>query len=170
LHLSLLSNKRKIVDILDQQDMPPERFIHFCSRIWANWGMPLTSGRVLAYLYLQSDPVAVDKIVESLEISKAGAWTAMRHLESVGQVERLGEPGSKRALFIVKGDVARSMFNYSRLMRRMGVIMEQGLDAASGPVAQERLRSRSELFIAVHEAIEETVAETLAQRKRAVSK
>lgn len=162
-----ICNKQEMLDITDKQDMPAEQFIHICSKIWANWGMPVTSGRIMAYLHLQSQPVAVDEIAEALEISKAGAWAGMRHLETVKQVERLGERGSKRALFTVSDDSSRSMLNYSRLMKRMGVIMEQGLDAASGDVARERMRSRSALFFAVHDAIEEIASTAVAERRRA---
>ncbi len=150
--------------------MDRDRFIHICAKMMANWGMPMTSARVLAYLFLQSKPAGHDQIAADLGISKAGSWAATRHLEQVKQLERFAEPGSKRALYLPKDDVARAMFNYSRLMGRMGMLMSQGAEVASGDVAVARLQMRSSLYMAVHDAIEDTMESFLSSHRQAVAK
>lgn len=149
--------------------MTTERFIQQYAKLSAAWGMPLTAARVAAYLMLQPKPVGLDQIAAALDISKASAWGATRHLESVHQIERFGEPGSKRALFATMEDFARSLFNYSRLLSKSGALMREGAAVAAGPDAAEGLLERSDFYLAVHEAIENTMADLIAARRRAAA-
>ena len=146
-----------------------EVFIQRYAKLSANWGMPLTAARVLAYLLLMPKPVSLDQIAEGMGISKAGAWGATKHLEQVNQIERFGEAGSKRALFAPVQDYARSLFNYSRMMRKSSDLMREAASVAIAPAASRRLRERSKFYLAVHEAIENAVEEFKAERRRAAS-
>jgi hypothetical protein len=157
------------MNIPDNPDMTAERFIQQSAKLSAAWGMPLTAARVAAYLMLQPKPVGLDQIAAALDISKASAWGATRHLERVHQIERFGEPGSKRALFATMEDFARSLFNYSRLLSKSGALMREGAAVAAGPDAAERLLERSDFYLTVHEAIENTMAELIAERRRAAA-
>ncbi len=157
------------MNIPDNSDITAERFIQRYAKLATAWGMPLTAARVVAYLMLQAKPVGLDQIAAALSISKASAWGATRHLEQVNQIERFGEPGSKRALFASMEDFARSLFNYSRLLSKSGALMRDGAAVAAGPDAAERLLEQSEFYLAVHEAIEETMAGIMAERRRAAA-
>lgn len=157
------------MNIPDNPEMTPERFIQAYAKLLTSWGMPLTAARVFAYLVLQPKPVGLDQIAAGMGISKAGAWAATRHLEQVNQVERFAEPGSKRALFAPMENFARSLFNYSRLLSKSGRLMREGAAVAAGPEAAARLMERSEFYLAVHEAIESTMAELMAERRRAAA-
>jgi hypothetical protein len=154
------------MDIPDKVDITPERFIHGVAKLMANWGMPHTAARVYAYLLLQPKPAGLDQIAADLGISRAGAWAAARHLEQVNQVERYGQPGSKRALFAPTENFARSMLNYSRLLSRMGTLLRDGASVAEGEAAA-RLQERSELYLTVHDAIEATIEELMTERRQA---
>lgn len=148
--------------------MTRERFIRSYAKLLVGWGMPAMAARVLSYLTLQHGPVSLDQIAADLEISKASAWNATRHLEQVNQVERHGEPGSKRALFATPENFARSLFNYSRLMQRSSTLLRDGAAVAAAPEAADRMLERSAFYHAVHEAIEGAVEEQIAARwKRA---
>jgi DNA-binding transcriptional regulator GbsR (MarR family) len=149
--------------------MTAERFIHSYSRLLASWGMPMTAARVFAYLILQPQPVGLDRIAADMGISKASAWGATRHLEQVNQVERFGEPGSKRALFAPTENFARALLNYSRLLSKSGTLMREAAPVAAGPEARARMLERAEFFLAVHEAIEATMAELTAERRRSAA-
>jgi hypothetical protein len=157
------------MNILDKPDGNAERFIQSYAKLLTAWGMPLTAARVFAYLMLQPGPVSLDQIAADMGISKAGAWGAARHLEQVHQIERFGEQGSKRALFAPVENFARSLLNYSRLLSKSGALMREGAAAAGGPEAAARMIERSEFYLAVHEAIESTMAELTAERRRAAA-
>lgn len=150
-------------------DITPERFIQDFAKLLVGWGMPLTAARVFAYMMLQPEAVGLDQIAADLGISKASAWAATRHLERVHQIERFGEQGSKRALFAPMENFARALFNYSRLMSRSGALLRDGATVAKGAEAAARLLERSEFYLAVHEAIEKTVQELMAQRRQAAA-
>jgi hypothetical protein len=64
---------------------------------------------------------------------------------------------------------ARSLLNYSRLLSRSGGLMREGAAVAAGPEAAERMLERSDFFLAVHEAIESTMEELMAERRRAAA-
>jgi hypothetical protein len=155
------------MNIPDNPDITPERFIQSYAKLLTAWGMPLTAARVFSYMMLQPKAVSLDQIAADMSISKAGAWAATRHLEQVNQIERFGEPGSKRALFAPMDNFARSLFNYSRLLSKSGMLMREGAAVAAGPDAAGRLLERSEFFLAVHEAIEDTMAGLMAERRQA---
>lgn len=157
------------MNIPDNPDITPERFIQSYAKLLTGWGMPLTAARVFAYMMLQPKPVSLDQIAAGLGISKASAWGATRHLEQVHQIERFGEPGSKRALFAPMENFARALFNYSRLLSRSGTLMRDGAAVAAGPDAAARLLERSEFYLAVHEAIESTIEQLMAERRRAAA-
>lgn len=157
------------MNIPDNPDITQERFIQAYAKLLTNWGMPLTAARVFSYLMLQPRPVGLDQIAADMGISKASAWGATRHLEQVSQIERFGEQGSKRALFAPMENFARSLFNYSRLLSKSGALMRDGAKVAAGPEAAERLLERSEFYLAVHEAIETTVEDLMAERRRAAA-
>ena len=146
-----------------------EGFIQGYAKLLTNWGMPLMAARVLSYLLLLSRPVSLDQIAEGLGISKASAWGATKHLEQVNQIERFGEPGTKRALFAPVQDYARSLFNYSRMLHKSSDLLRQAAGVAAGPAAARRLRERSRFYLAVHEAIENAVEEFSVERRRAAS-
>jgi hypothetical protein len=145
-----------------------EQFIHQIARLSVAWGMPHTAARVSAYLLLQSKPASLDQIAAALDISKASAWGATRHLEQVHQVERFGEPGSKRALFAPAMDFARTLSDYGRLLGKTGALMREGAAVVDGSDAAARLLEQSEFYLAVHEAIDSTLEELNARRGQAM--
>ena len=131
------------------------------------WGMPLTVARVYAYLLLQPGPVSADQIAGDLVISKGGAWNAARHLEQSGLIERFGEAGSKRALYAVAEDFTRSPRDYSRLLRNLGELMDEGAALAADNAAGPRLLDRSKFFLAVHQAMDAAIDDLATPRQTA---
>ncbi|MDE8653556.1 GbsR/MarR family transcriptional regulator [Novosphingobium album (ex Liu et al. 2023)] len=148
--------------------MTQAEFIHGFSKLMANWGMPLTAGRVYAYLLLQPKAVSLDQIAAGLGISKASAWGAAKHLEQVGQIERYGEQGSKRSLFSATEDFARSLVRYSKLLSRIGGLLRDGAPGAEAEAAA-RMRERSGFYLTVHDAIEATIGELTTGQRRAAA-
>jgi hypothetical protein len=155
------------MNIRDNPDL--EMFIQRYSKLSASWGMPLTSARVLAYLLLMPEPVSLDGIAEGLEISKASAWASTKHLENVNQIERFGEPGTKRALFAPVEDYTRSLYHYSQLLHRSSELMRGAASAVGSTGAVRRLRERARMYAAVHESIESTIEEIKIKRRRVAS-
>lgn len=157
------------MNIPDNPDMTAERFIQTYSKLLAGWGMPMTAARIFSYMLLQPKAVSLDQITADMGISKASAWGATRHLEQVDQIERFGEPGSKRALYAPNDDISRSLTKYSRLLSKSGKLMREAAAVAGGPEAKARLLERSEFFTAVHEATEATIETLIAERRRAAA-
>lgn len=151
-----------MINIRDNREPTQDEFIRAYAKAMADWGMPLTAGRVLAYLLLQSKPTDLDQIAAGLGISRASAWGAARHLEQVNQIERFGEPGTKRAYFAPTKSIVRSMLNYSRLLSRVAALMHQGAALAGEGSAADDMRERAAFYLTVHDAIEATVDELIA--------
>ncbi len=155
------------VDLV-RPDPAQAEFVRSVAKLMVGWGMPQTAARIYGYLLLQPEPVGLDQIAADLGISKASAWAATKHLDQVNQVERFGEPGSKRALYAATSDVEGSLRNYSKLLRRFGDLLREGEGAAGHAVVASRMRQRSDFYLTVHEAIETTARDTMAGRKQAV--
>lgn len=76
-----------------------KRFIEDMGTHMVGWGLPRTTGRVYAYLLLQSGPVSLDDMTSELGVAKSGASVAMRQLVRMGLARSETQRGSRRLLF-----------------------------------------------------------------------
>src|SRR5438309_1495008 len=71
--------------ILQNQNVPDTMneqrgFLEDMGQLMVAWGIPRNTGRIYAYLLLQSAPAGLDRIAEDLEMGKSGASVATRQL------------------------------------------------------------------------------------------
>ncbi|MBU6422631.1 MAG: transcriptional regulator [Chloroflexota bacterium] len=78
---------------------PQKRFIEDMGTHMVGWGLPRTTGRVYAYLLLQSAPVSLDDVTSELGVAKSGASVAMRQLLRMGLARSETQRGTRRLLF-----------------------------------------------------------------------
>lgn len=130
----------------------------------APWGLPMSQGRVYAYVLLNPQPVGLDQMAADLEMSKAGAWTAATQLERFGHIRRWGTPGSKRALFGPAEDCTAIMTKHSALFGALGRLFQRcAQTAASGEVAG-RMEELSDFHLSMRQAMDGVIAQVKAKR------
>ncbi|MBO4206070.1 MarR family transcriptional regulator [Micromonospora echinofusca] len=102
-------------------------------------GMQRMTARVLAaLLFTEQDTLTAGEIAESLTISSGSVSTALKALVSVGLIEKVPAPGSRREHFRFReGAWATLMSEQNQLVKVMREAAEQGIavtgrDSAAG--------------------------------------
>ncbi len=72
-------------------------FIEDMGQHMTGWGLARTTGRIYAYLLLQSEPVGLDRLAADLGIAKSGASVGARQLVAFGMARAVGTSTPTRA-------------------------------------------------------------------------
>jgi DNA-binding transcriptional regulator GbsR (MarR family) len=96
-----VQDKQNILEMSEAQ-----QFIEDLGQHMVGWGVSRTTGRVWAYLLLQSQPVSLQQITHELGVAKSGASVATRQLVGFGLARVIGQRGSKRLLYEALYDLA----------------------------------------------------------------
>jgi DNA-binding MarR family transcriptional regulator len=125
---------------------PQRRYIDDQAQMFARYGLPLTTGRVLGLLLVTDNPVTLDDIASQLQVSKSGASTAARDLERNGLVRRLGTPGSRRIVYEAT-DSMETVFDstITRIREGLGMV-RKGLPLLSPGKARARMKLMEDLY------------------------
>lgn len=96
---------RYIQNVLNKQNEEREeheakrrRFLEDMGTFFVGYGLAPSIGRMWGYLMLAEEPVSLDRIADDVGISKSGASTTARVLETWGMARRIHQPGSRRLL------------------------------------------------------------------------
>ncbi|MBU6268376.1 MAG: transcriptional regulator [Sphingomonadales bacterium] len=146
-------------------DTPPvaptesqQRFIDDFAQLLVAWGMPLTSGRLYAWLLLSPGPVTLDGFAEGLGISKSNASMAARDLETNGMARRLTERGSKRIRYEATREPGNALLRNSNTLGRLAALIEGRVaDVAEGE-NRVRLLALAEFHLALKAAMDGVIA------------
>jgi hypothetical protein len=130
------------------------RFTEDVARLLVPWGVPQAAARLYGYLLLNPEPVSLDCITADLEISKSSASVAARLLEQYTLVRRLGERGSKRALYEVSDNYEGMLAEQNRLLEVLAELLRTGAGSVASGSARERLKEMAEFYLVTREAME----------------
>jgi DNA-binding transcriptional regulator GbsR (MarR family) len=123
------------------QAMSPAQlqFIEDLGQNMVGWGLSRTTGRVYAYLLVQSRPATLDEIAEDLTIAKSGASVATRQLTVMGMVRAAGQQGSRRLLYEALYDPEAIVAARAHGIREFLNHIRQGADVMSTGSQHDRL-------------------------------
>ncbi len=141
------------------------RFMEDVARLLVPWGVPQAAARLYGYLLLSAEPVSLDRITEELEISKSSASVAARLLEQYTLVRRLGERGSKRALYEVSDNYEGMLTAQNRLLEALAELLRGGAGTVASGSAGNRLKEMAEFYLLTRDAME-TVLRRWRERRR----
>jgi len=89
-------------------------FVDDMGQQMVSWGLARTTGRIYAYLLLQSAPVSLDQIARDLQVAKSGASVSTRHLLGFGLARSSGEVGTRRLRYAANYDLETRRRRQSR--------------------------------------------------------
>jgi HTH-type transcriptional regulator, glycine betaine synthesis regulator len=69
------------------------------------WGINRTMAEIHAMLYVSTDPVCTDDVMETLQISRGNASMNLRSLVDWGLIERIHVRGDRKEYFVALSDV-----------------------------------------------------------------
>jgi predicted transcriptional regulator len=133
---------------------PDRRFIEDVARLLVPWGVPQTAARLYGYLLLKPEPVSLDCIAADLEISKSSASVAARLLEQYTLVRRLGERGSKRALYEASDNYEGMLTEQNRLLEALAGLLQTGAGNVASGSTRDRLKEMAEFHLMMRDAME----------------
>lgn len=141
---------------------PAERFVERLGIATEEEGLPRISGRLLALMLLEEEPLSFDELADRLQVSRSSVSTNTRILENRGIIERTGRPGDRRTYYRVADDPYEGMIStLIRRKRKVKEIIQETLRELEGP--DERSRVRLERMLRFYEltvsALESMMAE-----------
>jgi HTH-type transcriptional regulator, glycine betaine synthesis regulator len=88
----------------EQLDRAQDMLIQGMSRISYFWGLPKGLGSIFGVLYLSSDPLSLDVLVERSGLTKGAVSTNVRLLERLGMVHLHLEVGDRKDYYTAETD------------------------------------------------------------------
>ena len=95
-----------------------EQFIESWGSLGVLWGINRSMARIHAFLLTSEDPMDLDAIAESLQISKGNASMCLKELRSWGVAHRVPKPGDRRDHYETEPDVWRMLFRIMQERKR----------------------------------------------------
>lgn len=96
-------------------------FIRRWGEMGGYWGITRTMAELHALLYLSSEPLCTDEIMEALQISRGNTSMNIRQLVNWGLVNRVHKKGDRKEYFVAQTDVWEMFETIVRERRRREV-------------------------------------------------
>ena len=122
------------------------QFVEGLGQDMVRWGLSRTTGRIYAYLLLNTCPVGLDDITAALEVAKSGASVAARQLVAIGLARPVGERGSRRIRYEALHDIDAIFAARDAETRRFLERVREGADVAPPGVAKRQLATLASLI------------------------
>jgi DNA-binding transcriptional regulator GbsR (MarR family) len=103
-------------------DAADSLFIRRWGEMGATWGISRTMAEVHALLYLATEALCTDDIMDRLAISRGSASMNLRELENWGLIQRLHRRGDRKEYFEAERDVWQMFETIMRERRRREVL------------------------------------------------
>lgn len=80
-------------------------FIRRWGEMAASWGVSRTMAEIHALLFLSTEPLCTDDVMEKLAVSRGSASTNLRELVKWGLIQRVHQRGDRKEYFLAETDV-----------------------------------------------------------------
>ncbi len=139
------------------------RFIERMGLLWEDEGLPRIAGRIFGLALISPDPCSLDRIAETLKVSKPSVSNDARMLHKLGLIERVSFPGDRKDYYQVTRDsVERGL--ETRVLRLRA--FQSAIAAASSlPIRSPEVLRRIEAHELAHRAVIEALEKVLRTLK-----
>jgi DNA-binding transcriptional regulator GbsR (MarR family) len=93
-------------------------FIRRWGEMGATWGISRTMAEIHALLYIASEPLCTDDVMEQLQISRGNASMNLRQLADWGLIHKVHRRGDRKEYFSAETDVWQIFETITRERRR----------------------------------------------------
>jgi DNA-binding transcriptional regulator GbsR (MarR family) len=147
-----------------------QQFVEAWGAMGALWGVNRSVARVHALLMATEEPLSLDEIAETLQISKGNASMSLRELRTFGVVRPVEVPGDRRDFYVTEPDVWTMFFRILRERKRREFdpaleavhrLLEQ--PGAKGPVLG-RLRQMADLLTTAESVVNRFLKDPASSR------
>jgi len=135
-----------------------DQFILEWGRMGSSWGINRTMAQIHALLFVSSEPLDVDQIIERLLISRGNASMSLRDLMDWGIVRRFRRPGERRDVYtsesdpwqmfsrVVRERKRREIDPTARALRECTAMLPGTTESPEETIFSERLNGLLEVF------------------------
>lgn len=96
-------------------------FVRRWGEMAASWGIGRTMAEIHALLFLATDPLCTDDVMDQLEVSRGSASMNLRELLNWGLIHRIHQRGDRKEYYLAETDVRQMFETISRERRRREV-------------------------------------------------
>lgn len=96
-------------------------FVRRWGEMAASWGIGRTMAEIHALLFLATDPLCTDDVMDQLEVSRGSASMNLRELLNWGLIHRIHQRGDRKEYYQAETDVWQMFETISRERRRREV-------------------------------------------------
>ncbi|MCG3138094.1 MAG: hypothetical protein HJJLKODD_01952 [Phycisphaerae bacterium] len=93
-------------------------FVRRWGEMGASWGISRTMAEIHALMYISSEPLCTDDLMEQLQISRGNASMNLRQLVDWGLISRVHHRGDRKEYFVAETDVWQIFETIVRERRR----------------------------------------------------
>lgn len=124
-------------------------FIRRWGEMAATWGIGRTMAEIHALLFMASEPLCTDDVMDQLEVSRGSASMNLRELVNWGLIHRIHQRGDRKEYFLAETDVWQMFETISRERRRREVqpiieTIERCLDMIDQPAGRVSNQAKSD--------------------------
>ena len=91
-----------------------EQFIESWGSLGVLWGINRSMARIHAFLLTSEDPVDLETMAESLQISRGNASMCLKELRNWGIIQRVHVPGDRHDYYVAEQDALKMFFHIGR--------------------------------------------------------
>ena len=95
-----------------------DRFVEAWGAMGSLWGINRSVARVHALLMASEEPLSLDEIADTLQMSKGNASMSLRDLRNFGVVRQVQVPADRRDFYVTEPDVWTMFFRILRERKR----------------------------------------------------
>ncbi|MFH2019941.1 MAG: hypothetical protein ABIJ34_00875 [archaeon] len=99
-------------------------------KLGKSFGLKDLNVKIITFLYLEPEEVAMDDIATELGYSLASVSNALKMLESIGMCKQIKKPGSKRLYYIMEKDLLK--ININKLTKASDIYIEPAKNRIPG--------------------------------------
>ncbi len=87
-----------------------ERFVETWGSMGVLWGINRSMARIHAYILVSEQPVDLEGVCETLNISRGNASMSLKELRNWGVIRRVHTPGDRRDFYLAEPSVQKMFF------------------------------------------------------------
>lgn len=143
-----------------------DQFVHEWGRMSSSWGINRTMAQIHALLFVSSEPLDMNDVIERLHISRGNASMNLRELMDWGLVKRHRAPGDRKDTYFSETDPYEMFLRVVRERKRREIDptgeaikecishLKEVPESADAELIRNRLQNLLEIFKLVNAAYE----------------
>ena len=139
------------------------KFIERMGLLWEEEGLPRIAGRIYALALLSPEPLSLDEIADTLQVSKPSVSNDARMLLKLGFMERISFPGDRKDYYqFTRDSIERGL---ETRVARLRAFQSAVASAALLPIRNEEILRRIEAHEVAHAAVIAALEEVITTLK-----